>query len=114
MVMVNQEPEELVAASDDEPVRLVLTVNEYEPLAVDYDELVVGGRLQIYDEVVGKGYFSVYARKDQLIFQAGNYVGLIPINERIAIDVRPRVPIRSLERLLRIAGAQPIVIRREL
>lgn len=93
--------------------RRVFQTSEYEELTVPYDDLVVNGRFQMYEEVIGRQYFTVFMRKDRLVFQAGNFVGLIPINERVAINVRPRVPVSSLERLLRIANASPVSLKRE-
>ncbi len=61
-----------------------------------------------YPEVTGKNLFDIDLRKDRLVFRAGRFVGQIPVNERVAIDVRPRVPFANLERVLRIVNQEPL------
>lgn len=87
-----------------------MVVAEYEQVPVSFDDLFVSGELDLYPEVVGKKYFSFYLKRDSLIFQAGGYVGLIPINDRVILDVRPRVPVRNLERLLQITNEVPVTL----
>ena len=70
-------------------------------------ELLVNGNLQIYPEIAGREYFRILLRRDSLVFQAGAFIGLIPINDRVAIDVRPRVPITNLEHMLHVTE-QPL------
>jgi len=85
-------------------------VAEYDQVPVSFDDLFVNGQLDLYPEVVGKKYFSFYLKRDSLIFQAGGYVGLIPINDRVILDVRPRVPVRNLERLLQVTNETPVTL----
>lgn len=90
--------------------RKVIDVAEYGEIGIPIDELFTKGKLNLYPEVVGKKYFSFYLKKDSLIFQAGGYVGLIPINDRITLDVRPRVPVQNLERILQMASEVPVTL----
>ncbi len=92
-----------------------MEVPEYGQVPVSYDDLFVRGKLDLYPEVIGKKYFSFYLQKDNLIFQAGGYVGLIPINDRVILDVRPRVPVANLERILQVTRETPVTLsyRRE-
>lgn len=83
--------------------RQVYVADEYSPIDIPITEVVAQGRLHVYPEVVSRGYFSVDLRDDHLILRAGGYVGLIPINDRLTIDVRPRAPIGNLERMLTVA-----------
>jgi 5-methylcytosine-specific restriction enzyme subunit McrC len=53
-----------------------------------------------------RGYFDIDYRGNRLTLVAGRYIGLIPINNHVLIDVRPKMPIRSLLRLLDIAGEE--------
>lgn len=92
------------------PNRTVITAIEHRPIDVPLDLIYRAGRLDIYPEVTGKNYFQIKLDRDKLVFQAGGYVGLIPINDRIAIDVRPRVPIKNLERILRVVDHTPITL----
>jgi 5-methylcytosine-specific restriction enzyme subunit McrC len=74
-------------------------------VAIPLAALLQNGRLNIFEEVKGKNYFQVYSRGADLVFQCGGYVGLIPINEDVAIEVAPRVNISNLDRILQRAGA---------
>jgi len=100
------QPESLARA------RTVFSTQEYGAVDIPLSTLVVGGRVHLYKEVAGKNYFSMYLKGDRLVFQAGGFVGLIPVNERIAIDVRPRAPISNLDRLMQLAGYGPLTLER--
>lgn len=77
---------------------------------VPIGELFVFGELRVYPEVVSKKYFEIDLKGDHLVLRAGSFIGLIPLNPRIAIDVRPRIPISNLSRLLRISGQAPVAV----
>ena len=78
---------------------------EHTEVAIPLAAMLQNGRLNIFEEVKGKNYFQVYSRGADLVFQCGGYVGLIPINEDVAIEVAPRVKISNLDRILQQAGA---------
>jgi 5-methylcytosine-specific restriction enzyme subunit McrC len=79
---------------------------------VEPERLLVDGKLQIYEEVQSRNYFQVRASGNKLVFQAGGFIGLIPVNDRLTIEVVPRTPIGNLDRMLRIAGTDAVVISR--
>jgi 5-methylcytosine-specific restriction enzyme subunit McrC len=81
--------------------RRVFQVSEHQPVQVPLTELLTEGRLDVYPSVTGKGYFGIDLRQNRLVLKAGGYVGLIPLNDRVAIEIRPRVPIRNLTQILR-------------
>jgi 5-methylcytosine-specific restriction enzyme subunit McrC len=86
----------------------VHSVREHQTVDVPLGDLVdPSGRLRINPEVEAKGYFTVQLKKGQVRLSATGYVGLIPLNDRIVIDVRPRAPIGDLGRLLRISEHAP-------
>jgi 5-methylcytosine-specific restriction enzyme subunit McrC len=58
--------------------------------------------LEIYPEVISKGYFSVQFQGKNLQLTAGPFVGLIPINAHITIDVRPKLPVGNLARIMEL------------
>lgn len=78
---------------------------EHTEVAIPLAAMLQNGRLNIFEEVRGKNYFQIYSRGVDLVFQCGGYVGLIPINEDVAIEVAPRVNISNLDRILQQAGA---------
>ena len=56
--------------------------------------------------------YNLQLKDGKLVFKATNYIGLIPINERISIDIRPKVPIHNLTRLLSKSGVAPATFER--
>ena len=103
-------PQELIVR----PTRRVYSCREHGLVDVPISDLLTDGRLHIYPEVTRKNYFRIYLKGDRLALQAGPFIGLIPINDKVAIDVRPRVPLPNLDRLLRMSGYLPVAIRRHL
>lgn len=102
------------AASDDLSLPVTYQAKEYGEVAVDLAKLLVNGRLDIYSEVLRKNYFNIRLHGSELVFTAGHWIGLIPINDRVMIDVRPRVPVRTLARLLAISNEAPTAVERLL
>lgn len=78
---------------------------EHSEVAIPLAAMLKNGRLDLFEEVKGKNYFQVYSRGGDLVFQCGGFVGLIPLNEDVAIEVAPRVKISNLDRILQQAGA---------
>lgn len=90
------------------PAPIVYNVEEYAPAEVPLSDLLDdSGRLQLNPDVEAKGYFTVQLVKGRVRLQAGGYVGLIPLNERVVIDVVPRAPVANLSRLLRVSRYMP-------
>lgn len=95
--------------------RLVFQVEEYGDVALPIELIVSDGRLDIYPELLRTNILRSYSRDGKLLFQAGGWIGFVPINDRIALEVRPRVPIANLERVLYVAGnTSPIVLQGHL
>lgn len=80
---------------------------EYGNIPVPLTDMVVNGQLDLYPEIIDKRYLLMHLNKGQVIFQAGGIIGLIPVNDRVAIEVEPRVPISNVERLVRMAEHMP-------
>jgi 5-methylcytosine-specific restriction enzyme subunit McrC len=81
---------------------------EHGEINVPISDLIDGGKLNLYPEITKRGVFRIFPRKDQLVFQAGSFIGIIPINEKVTIDVRSRVPNRNLDRVLSISEHLPL------
>lgn len=85
--------------------RVVYPGEEQAEIAVPMDCLLRGNNLDIYPDVLSKNFFRLHLKKGRIAFQAAGFLGFIPLNDRIAIEVRSRVPIANLERLLLMAPA---------
>jgi 5-methylcytosine-specific restriction enzyme subunit McrC len=76
---------------------------EHEDLEIPIEAMFSGTELQIFPEIEKKGYFRAYFKGKKFVFQAAGFVGLIPLNRNVFIDVIPRVPVSNLDRLIRIS-----------
>lgn len=83
--------------------RTIYPCKEFEAIEVPLDCLIVGGQVSVYPEAASRGFFDIDYRSGKLVLTAKNYIGLIPINDRIAIHVVPRFPIENLLHILQKA-----------
>lgn len=83
--------------------------HEHTEVAIPLSAMLQNGRLNIFEEVKGRKYFQVYYRGADLVFQCGGYIGLIPINEDVAIEVAPRVNISNIDRILQQSQASSTI-----
>lgn len=89
---------------EDEAVpRTVYPCKEFEPVDVPLDRLIRNGKVQIYPQA--EKYFDLDYRDGRLVVAPKSYVGLIPINDDVAIHVVPRFPIANLFYLLQHSNA---------
>lgn len=80
-------------------------------MEIPLEELIgTAGRLELNPEIESRDYFAVHLSKGALCLCARGYVGQIPLNRRIVVDVRPRVPVTNLPHMVRVSGAQPTML----
>lgn len=103
-------PHVVLSHAHTDEKRRIYIVQENKDTKVQLSDLIVDGKLQVYEAVREGDFFTIYRRKDGLVFQAGGYIGLIPINDRVVLDVRPRVPLKNLIRMMRIAEDTPFAL----
>jgi 5-methylcytosine-specific restriction enzyme subunit McrC len=94
----------------NEPNRAIVPCEEFGEVLVPFRDLLREGELDIYPEVASRGFFDIDYRKGGLVLKASRYVGLIPINDRLAIHVRPRVTIAHLLHIIAQSGDAPTSI----
>jgi 5-methylcytosine-specific restriction enzyme subunit McrC len=85
----------------------LLSLREFEQAEVPPELILSDGVLELYESAIGRNVLSVQSRPGVHILQAGGLVGVIPINPRLTLEVRPRVPVSNLLRLLRLADYVP-------
>jgi 5-methylcytosine-specific restriction enzyme subunit McrC len=73
---------------------------EHGEIDVPAHLLVRGDAIDLYESVSKRSFFRIYGKNGRLVLHAGNAIGLIPLNDRVSLEVNSRVPIRNLERLL--------------
>lgn len=85
---------------------VIYSGSEHTEISIPIDQLLTSDGLQIFPEVVNHDIFEFKFGGQGFTFKAGRYVGLIPINSNVTIDVKPRVPLRNLERIFIKSGAE--------
>lgn len=86
----------------------IFDVVEREETSIPITELWMDGKLEVRPEVLNRGFFQIRLSRENLTIFAGQYIGLVPLNERIVINVHPKLPI---PRLLSILGKAETRIR---
>lgn len=80
---------------------VVVECAEYDTVEVDPELwLGEGHQVIINSELDGRDVLRAHFRKGVLQLQATSYVGVIPLNERLVVRVKPRVPLANLTRMV--------------
>ena len=88
----------------DDGGRTVFPLREHEDLELPADMIGGGGALELYEEV-GKRVEVRYRRQTgRFAIRSGGWVGYMPLNDRYALNIQPRVPVANLERVLVRSG----------
>jgi 5-methylcytosine-specific restriction enzyme subunit McrC len=91
-------------SSSDGPVE-VFDVEEYGFLEIDTDLWVGDGHTPVFNtEIDNRDVFRPSFKRGVLRLQATSYVGVIPLNDRVVVRVRPRVPLANLTRMVVATG----------
>ena len=78
----------------------IYTAREQEATSIPIAEVLRDGNIDIIRDVQSRAYFHITFRGDRLTVTAGKYVGLIPLNDRVFIQVEPKVPVGNLLSML--------------
>src|SRR5208282_520770 len=65
------------------------------------------GRIRVFKEVLSRGYFDVDFRSGEIVLVAGRFIGLIPLNEGVVVEILPKIPLTDFVHILEIAGEDP-------
>lgn len=80
---------------------VVVDCAEYEHIEIDASLwLDEGHETKFSSEIDGRDVLRANFKKGVLRLQATSYVGVIPLNDRVVIRVKPRVPIANLTRMV--------------
>lgn len=93
----------LYALEADAVGKVVYNVESRKSLELDISDLAIDGRLEIFPHVEDRGLLFLQFRRKRVILSAGPYIGLIPLTPRVSIDVRPKMPVSNLARVLDVA-----------
>jgi McrBC 5-methylcytosine restriction system component len=78
----------------------VFSAEEHGEINIPLELVFKNNSLNIYEAVLGHNYFRIHLRSNRLVVQAGGFLGLFPLNDFVAVEVRARVPVSNLERIL--------------
>ncbi len=81
----------------------VQTIKSRESIVIPHDELIADGELLLYPDIADNTYFTVQFLRRQLQLTAKQYIGLIPVNPRLTINVEPKLLVRNLSRVIALA-----------
>lgn len=87
--------------------RRVFRGKEHEDIEIPAQLLMNGFSLDLYEEVRKANYFQARFTHGQLKLQAGPLIGFVALNDRVAIEILPKLPVKNLDRLLRLGSAVP-------
>lgn len=88
-----------------------IIIEEFKEIDAPADLLLSTGEISVFPSIVEKNFFSIRYKKGKPVFQAGGYVGIIPINSSLLIDIRPKVPISNLERIVFVSNYSPKILK---
>lgn len=94
----------------------IYTAREREATTIPIADILRDGEIDIYLNVQRREFFDITFRGDRLTVTAGKYVGLIPLNERVFVDVTPKMPVMNLVKIVSAVGGdvtQVDVLERE-
>lgn len=84
---------------------VVVECAEYDNIEIDAALWLGEGHETIFNsEIDGRDILRAHFRKGVLRLQATSFVGVIPLNDRVVVRVKPRVPIANLTRMVIATG----------
>ncbi|MDO4927270.1 MAG: hypothetical protein Q3980_16630, partial [Turicibacter sp.] len=89
----------------------IIVIAEFKEIDAPASLFLSSGEISAFPSIIEKNFFSIKYKKGKAVFQAGGYVGIIPINSNLSIDIRPKVPIANLERIVFISNHQPQILK---
>jgi 5-methylcytosine-specific restriction enzyme subunit McrC len=80
--------------------KVVYSIESRKSLELELSDFVVDGRIEIFPHVEKKGLLFLHFKGKRVVLFAGAYIGLIPLTPHMSIDVRPKLPVSNLARVL--------------
>lgn len=80
--------------------RIVYCLESRKSLDLSLADIMPGGAIQVFPYVEEKGLLFLQFRRRRLVISAGPFIGLIPLTPQISIEVRPKLPVTNIARIL--------------
>lgn len=101
-------PVDDLAIQPSQEKRAVFSTQEHADTSIPLDLVISGDRLNIYPDLLKSGLIRANLKDGRLSLQAGGWIGFVPLNDKVALEILPRVPIGNLERVLSVSGASSL------
>ncbi len=88
----------------------IIECEEFGEIELGIDRLLVNGEIKLDNRIAQKGFLNISLVNGQVKLRADKHVGLIPLNEHVAIRVKPRAAIANLTKMIVRSGQAPFVI----
>ncbi len=92
------------------PLTRVIRIAEFEGVPLDAEDILRDGKLNIYSNLHRKGYLEVRVGAAGVQLVAKGHIGVIPVNERLTLEVVPRVPLGNLSHVLAMSKVAPVAL----
>ena len=89
--------------------RQTIALVEHEETALPVDVVRPDGTFDLYRDVQLRFEIAYRRKKQSLVIRSGGWVGRIPINPRYTLEIRTRVPVANLERILGRSGDVDVI-----
>jgi len=80
--------------------KTVYRLDSRKSLELNIADLIIDGKLDIYPHVEDRGLLFVQFRRSKLVLSAGPFIGLIPLTPLVSVEVRPKLDVSNLARVL--------------
>ena len=88
----------------------VIECAEHEEIGLPIERLIVDGEIALDSRISKRGYLNISIAEGKVRLRATRFVGLIPLNEFLALKVKPRAKISNLSQMIVRSGNAPTVI----
>ena len=86
-----------------------IKVEEHETISIAAELVLSNDRLNIYPDLQSEKLFKLSLRSNGIAIQPSGYIGFIPLNNMVALEVAPRIPIANVEYLLAKSRLTPAI-----
>lgn len=87
----------------------IIKAREHDTVPISDELIFTNGRLNLFPDLLGERLFKISLRQSEVAIQPAGFIGFIPLNSAVALEIAPRIPIANVEYLLAKSGLTPAV-----
>jgi len=88
----------------------VIEAAENSVVEIPFERLFIGGEFVIDSRIASRGYFMISIAGGKLQLRSTRFVGLIPLNDNVAVNIRPKATIENIGGMIVRSGRLPSAI----